>query len=106
MKSFTKFFMVVGLLGLMMNCDYRTEEQRWEDYQAKKERARQDSIREARFKGFHVIEIDSCEYLIKKKTMVRGSHRGFGFGFMSHKGNCKFCEERHKQEKTERENCE
>lgn len=95
MKSFTKFFMVVGLLGLMMtNCDNRTEEQRWKDYQAKKEKARQDSTMRANYNGFQVIVIDSCEYLIREET--RGHY--LGFGYMSHKGNCKFCEERRKQE--------
>ena len=81
---------------MIMSCDNRTEEQRWKDYQAKKEKARQDSIMEAKFKGFRVIEIDSCEYLIKKEQGTEG-HQGYGFGFMSHKGNCKFCEERRKQ---------
>ena len=80
----------------LISCDSRTEEQRWKDYQAKKERARQDSITGAKFKGFRVIEIDSCEYLIKteKRGMGDCSTRA---GFMSHKGNCKFCEERRKQ---------
>lgn len=35
--------------------------------------------------GYSVIEMDSCEYL-------RGLHH------LSHKGNCKFCEARRKQE--------
>lgn len=35
--------------------------------------------------NFDVIEIDSCEYVI-------GS---FGYkGYMAHKGNCKYCEQR------------
>ena len=100
MKSFTKFFMVVSLLGLMMtSCDNRTEEQIYRDYQEKLNKQEWDSIQESRFHGFMVIVIDSCEYLIK--TEKRGdcdwSTRA---GFMSHKGNCKFCEERRKQEKT------
>lgn len=102
MKSFTRFFMVVSLLGLMMSCDNRTEEQIWKDYQAKKEKARQDSIVEAKFKGFRVIEIDSCEYLIRRMYDAAGN-RGFGFGLMAHKGNCKFCEERRKQNNTNHE---
>jgi len=80
----------------LISCDSRTEEQRWKDYQAKKEKARQDSIMEAKFKGFRVIEIDSCEYLIKENYEAAG-YRGYGFGLMAHKGNCKFCEERRKQ---------
>ena len=99
MKSFTKFFMVVGLLGLMMtSCDNRTEEQKWKDYQAKKEKARADSIQEAKYHGFQVIVIDSCEYLIKSDTSKGAWGSGIGHGFFGHKGNCKFCEERRKQE--------
>ncbi len=100
--------MVVSLLGMiifMTSCDNRTEEQRWKDYQAKREKARQDSILEAKYLGFRVIVIDSCEYLIRRMKEANG-HHGYGFGLMAHKGNCKFCEERRKQEKTSKENCE
>ena len=45
---------------------------------------------------FHVIVIDSCEYLIS-------SYYGYGgngsYGYMSHKGNCKYCAERRKKGK-------
>ena len=37
---------------------------------------------------FDVIEVDSCEYLI-------GS-AGYK-GYMAHKGNCKYCEQRNKR---------
>ena len=38
--------------------------------------------------AFDVIEVDSCEYII-------GS---FGYrGYMAHKGNCKYCEQRMKK---------
>ena len=95
MKSFTKFFVMVSLLGLMMtSCGNRTEEQRWKDYQAKKEKARQDSIMEARYHGFKVIVIDSCEYLIKTVGYDRGTKWATMAGYFGHKGNCKFCEER------------
>lgn len=88
------FFVVILL---MTSCDNRTEEQRWKEYQAKKEKAKADSILEAKFKGFQVIEIDSCEYLVRRMHEAAGYH-GYGFGLMAHKGNCKFCEERRKQE--------
>ena len=42
---------------------------------------------------FHVVEIDGCEYLV--------GCDGFGDaskGYMSHKGNCKYCEERRRAE--------
>jgi hypothetical protein len=86
-----KIFIILAVI-LMFGCESRTEEQIYRDYQAKKEKAKQDSIMEAKFKGFRVIEIDSCEYLIRRMY----GHRGYGFGLMSHKGNCKFCEERRK----------
>ena len=38
--------------------------------------------------SIHVIVIDSCEYLV-----VSGGIRES----LTHKGNCKFCEERHKR---------
>lgn len=97
MKSFTKFFMVVSLLGLMMSCDNRTEEQRWKDYQARTEKARQDSIKEAKYHGFRTIVIDSCEYLIKTEKRGGGDWSTRS-GYMAHKGNCRFCEERRKRE--------
>ena len=42
---------------------------------------------------FQVVEIDGCEYLVGEK--------GFGdnsTGYISHKGNCKYCEERRRAE--------
>jgi len=93
-----KKILIILAVILMFGCESRTEEQRWKDYKAKLEKAKQDSIRENRYKGFNVIVIDSCEYLIKTEI------RGFGdyttrAGYLAHKGNCKFCEER----KNERE---
>lgn len=43
---------------------------------------------------FHVVEIDGCEYLM-------GSNSGGydGYGYLSHKGNYKYCEERRRSEK-------
>lgn len=38
-----------------------------------------------------VIVIDSCEYIVYDAAI--GSA---GYGFMAHKGNCWFCEERRK----------
>ena len=37
---------------------------------------------------FDVIEVDSCEYLV--------ATRGY-YGYMAHKGNCKYCEQRRKK---------
>ena len=98
MKDMGKILLIIVSIFCLVSCDNRTEEQIWKDYQDKKEKARQDSIVEARYHGFQVIEIDSREYLIKERKETRG-HTGYGWGFMSHKGNCKFCKER----KNERE---
>lgn len=38
--------------------------------------------------GYNTEIIDSCEYLVR--------HEGY-YGYMAHKGNCKFCEERRKK---------
>ena len=41
------------------------------------------------WKDYAVILIDSCEYIVKS------SGDGYqGYGYMAHKGNCKFCKER------------
>ena len=40
-------------------------------------------------KNYKIIEIDSCEYIIYSYA------KGYaGYGFMTHKGNCKYCEQR------------
>ena len=41
-----------------------------------------------------VVVIDSCEYLIGHD--LAASYRGYGY--LSHKGNCKYCAERRKRE--------
>ena len=43
-----------------------------------------------RLNGFNIIIVDSCEYLKSKEVD--------GYGFFAHKGNCKYCAERRKQE--------
>jgi hypothetical protein len=40
-----------------------------------------------------VVIIDSCEYLIGSISTGYG-----GYGYFSHKGNCKYCAERRKRE--------
>lgn len=43
--------------------------------------------------NLRVVEIDSCEYLIGNTAC------GYqGYGYMTHKGNCKYCAERRKRE--------
>ena len=41
------------------------------------------------WKNYAVIVIDSCEYIVKSSE--RGNK---GYGYMAHKGNCRYCKER------------
>jgi hypothetical protein len=41
-------------------------------------------------KDYEVVVIDSCEYVIMDRT--NGGYQGYGF--MAHKGNCKYCKKR------------
>lgn len=63
---------------IMVGCEYKTNAE----------------IEEAeRLNGFHIVIIDSCEYL--KKSECGGY---FGYGYFAHKGNCRFCKERRQKE--------
>ena len=42
---------------------------------------------------FRVVVIDSCEYIY---GVLKSFDNHRGYGFLAHKGNCKFCEERRK----------
>lgn len=74
-----KKIILLALTALMMaGCEYKTDAE----------------IEEAkRLNGFNIVVIDSCEYLNKRETS------GYqGYGYFAHKGNCRFCTERRKQE--------
>ena len=43
--------------------------------------------------NYKVKVIDSCEYIIYSRYSSN-----IGYGFMAHKGNCKFCKERRLKE--------
>ena len=63
---------------LMVGCEYKTDAE----------------IAETKhLNGFNIVVIDSCEYLEKSKSVGN-----YGFGYFAHKGNCRFCAERKKQE--------
>lgn len=62
----------------MVGCEYKSEAE----------------IEEAeRLSGFNIVVIDSCEYLIMSKSVYQA-----GYGYFSHKGNCRFCKERRQKE--------
>lgn len=74
-----KKIILLALAALMMEgCKYQTDAE----------------IQEAeRLNGFDIVVIDSCEYL---KMREPGAFAGYGY--LAHKGNCRFCAERRKQE--------
>lgn len=63
---------------IMVGCEYKIDAE----------------IEEAKsLNGFNIVVIDSCEYL-----KMREPSGYAGYGFFAHKGNCRFCAERKKQE--------
>lgn len=78
MKAMKKIILLALTALMMAGCEYKTDAE----------------IEEAkRLYGFNIVVIDSCEYLVKTRAIVNQ-----GFGYFAHKGNCKFCAERRKQE--------
>ena len=49
-------------------------------------------------RGYSVIIVDSCEYIEKTDDYHVGGDCGVKAGYVAHKGNCRFCAERRKQE--------
>ena len=82
-----KKIILLALAALMMvGCDTRTEEQRHND----------DYLQVQN--GYSVIIVDNCEYIIKTIDVATGFRSATQSGYLAHKGNCRFCAERRKQE--------
>lgn len=47
---------------------------------------------------YSVIVVDGCEYIEKSYRYEVGSKYGAMAGYTAHKGNCRFCAQRRKQE--------
>lgn len=75
--------MVIGLVSC--DCDNASYNQT----QVKKNENTGEVTYTIRGVELHVVEIDGCEYLIGI-----GQAGYAGYGFLTHKGNCKYCEER------------
>lgn len=67
--------LVLILICLMLFSCYKNEQ----EYHEKREN----------WKSYAVIVIDSCEYIVKSSGDVYQ-----GYGYMAHKGNCRYCKER------------
>lgn len=82
-----KKIILLALTALMMvGCDTRTEEQRYND----------DYLQVQN--GYSVIIVDNCEYIVKTIDVATGFRSATQSGYLAHKGNCRFCAERKKQE--------
>lgn len=91
-----KKIILLALTALMMvGCDTRTEEQRYNDYLQKQNEVKRQI---ERWKGYSVIVVDSCEYIVKTIDYDKGYRNATQSGYLAHKGNCRFCAERRKQE--------
>lgn len=86
-----KIILLVLTTLMMVGCNTRTEEQRYNDYLQE-----QNAVN--RWKGYSVIIVDSCEYIVKTIDVAVGDWCATQSGYLAHKGNCRFCVERRKQE--------
>ena len=68
MKIFLSLFLFIGMVLMLASC-------------TKAER----TVKNVDGTSFDIIEVDSCEYII--------GDAGYQ-GYMAHKGNCKYCEQR------------
>ena len=88
MNDMKKIFILTAILFAMISC---SSEQPYTNIYHEVERT--NDVYSIDGVYLRTVVIDSCEYLIGRKC------RGYyGYGFLSHKGNCKYCAERRKRE--------
>lgn len=83
---------------IMIGCDTRTEEQRYNDYLQEQNKVKRQIEHQNRWEGYSVIIVDNCEYIVKTIDVSKGFRNATQSGYLAHKGNCRFCAERRKQE--------
>ena len=83
-----KFLILLFAVALFTACD---ESNRYETQVVETETG--ETVYKVDGVTLHVVEIDGCEYLIGHYWI--GDN---GYGYLSHKGNCKYCEERRRAE--------
>lgn len=98
MKVMKKIILLVFAALMMVGCDTRTEEERYNDYLQKQNEVKKQREIWERWKGYSVIVVDSCEYIVKTIDYDKGYDSAIQSGYLAHKGNCRFCAERRKQE--------
>jgi len=63
-----------------------------------KDKEDKEEIKKSFQQNITTVVIDGCEYLMFIDTEnEKDLHRGYGYAGLTHKGNCRFCEQRHAQ---------
>lgn len=83
---------------MMVGCDTRTEEQRYNDYLQEQKEIKRRIEHQNRWKGYSVVVVDNCEYIVKTIDIAKGFREATQSGYLAHKGNCRFCKERRQKE--------
>ena len=86
-----KKIILLALVTLIMVgcCEQQEAKTKHQRVECKQERVEHD---------YSVIIIDGCEYIEKTDEYHVGADFGAKAGYVAHKGNCRFCAERRKQE--------
>ena len=83
-----KFFILIVVLFAMISCSEQPDTNIYHGAERTN-----DVYKVNRELRLRTVVIDSCEYLIGSTSTGYG-----GYGYLSHKGNCKYCAERRKRE--------
>ena len=93
-----KIVLLIFVALIIVGCDTRTEEQRYNDYLRKQKELKKRIEHQNRWNGYSVIVVDGCEYIVKTIDNHKGSRNATQSGYLAHKGNCRFCKERRQKE--------
>ena len=101
-----KIFILTSILFAMISCNEQPDTNVYHKVEKTNDvyKVKADIINLSEEYGdlcLRTVVIDSCEYLIGS-----GHDVSKGFGYLSHKGNCKYCTERRKQELKNQNNYE
>lgn len=82
-----KIFILTAILFAMISCSEQPDTNIYHEVESTNDVYNVNGV------YLRTVIIDSCEYLMGREC------RGYdGYGYLSHKGNCKYCAERRKRE--------
>ncbi len=93
-----KIFILISILFAMASCSEQPDTNIYHEVERTNDvyKVKADIINVNEQYGdlcLRTVVIDSCEYLIGNRY-----EPGTGYGYLAHKGNCKYCAERRKRE--------